>query len=59
MNPVGTAVAASLLKVSDRAVRDRCRRGVYATAVLTGRTWLIEAEEVQAAALSRAYPDQE
>lgn len=52
-NPVGTAEASLLLGVSDRAVRDRCRRGVFASAVLQGRSWLIEAEEVQAAALGR------
>jgi hypothetical protein len=59
VEPIGTAVAASLLSVSDRAVRDRCRRGEYATAVLVGKAWLIERAEVEAAALGRRDKDED
>jgi hypothetical protein len=54
VDPVGTADAAALLAITPRAVRERCRRGAYASAVQRGSAWLIERHEVEVEALSRS-----
>jgi hypothetical protein len=54
VEPISTAEAATLLGMSARAVRERCRRGAFTSAVLMGRAWRLESAEVTAAALGRA-----
>lgn len=54
VDPVGTADAAVLLACTPRAVRARCRRGALASAVRSGKAWLIERHEIEGEVAARA-----
>ncbi|MFY1656903.1 helix-turn-helix domain-containing protein [Micromonospora sp. WMMD1274] len=58
VDPVTTAEAARIARVTRKTVRARCRRGEYASAVVRARAWLIERAEVESAALA-AHTEQE